>query len=119
MFAIKKRFDFSASHQLFGLPENHQCARLHGHNYIVEIELCSQDLNHVGFVRDYGELSALKKFIDDNLDHKHLNDVFDFNPTAENMAKFLFDFSKKLWPETIAVSVSETPKTWSRYVQNK
>lgn len=39
MFRITKEFHFSASHQLTGLPEDHQCARLHGHNYIVEVEL--------------------------------------------------------------------------------
>jgi 6-pyruvoyltetrahydropterin/6-carboxytetrahydropterin synthase len=115
MFTIKKRFEFSASHILEGLPINHQCARLHGHNYVVEVELKSSALNDVGFVRDYGELSKLKSYIETSMDHRHLNDVFDFNPTAENMAKHIFEMCHNWWPETSAVSVSETPKTWSRY----
>lgn len=54
---ITKEFGFSASHQLGGLAENHQCARLHGHNYVVELELSAarEALTPPGFVRDYGE----------------------------------------------------------------
>ncbi|HUM68046.1 MAG TPA: 6-carboxytetrahydropterin synthase, partial [Chloroflexota bacterium] len=39
MYTISKQFHFSASHQLNGLPLEHQCARLHGHNYEVELIL--------------------------------------------------------------------------------
>ena len=42
MFRIRKEFHFSASHQLTHLPDDHQCARLHGHNYIVVIELAAE-----------------------------------------------------------------------------
>ena len=56
-YRITKEFHFSASHQLKGLPETHQCARLHGHNYIVKVELSSTTLNDHGFVRDYNELA--------------------------------------------------------------
>ena len=56
MYMIRKKFDFSASHQLLGLPAEHQCARLHGHNYIVEVVLQAEQLNQVSFVVDYGEL---------------------------------------------------------------
>lgn len=41
MFRITKEFHFSASHQLCRLPVDHQCARLHGHNYIVVVELAA------------------------------------------------------------------------------
>lgn len=116
-YEIQKEFHFSASHQLTHLPEGHQCARLHGHNYIVVVVLGSNELNEDGFVKDYGELKPLKEFIDNNLDHKHLNDVFDFYTTAENMAKTLFHICKDAfgWKEVIEVRVSETPKTWARY----
>lgn len=116
MFRISKEFHFSASHQLKGLPEDHPCARLHGHNYIVVVELESEALNHVGFVRDYRELGQLKSYIDDELDHRHLNDVLgDDQVTAELMAKHLYDWCKAKWPETSAVRISETPKTWAEY----
>ncbi|QUS37075.1 6-pyruvoyl trahydropterin synthase family protein [Falsirhodobacter algicola] len=116
MYRITKEFAFSASHQLVDLPADHQCARMHGHNYIVVVELAAADLNAHGFVRDYGELKPLKAFIDDTLDHRHLNDVLnDGMVTAEKLARFLFDWCAARWPETVAVRVSETPKTWAEY----
>ncbi len=116
MYRISKEFHFSASHQLLGLPEDHQCARLHGHNYVVVVELESDTLNAHGFVRDYLELAPLKRYIDDELDHRHLNDVLgDDCVTAERMAKHLYDWCAARWPETRAVRISETPKTWAEY----
>ena len=75
MYTIAKTFAFSASHIIGGLPPEHPCGRLHGHNYEVEVILQAAVLDGVGFVRDYGELSALKEFLDATLDHNHLNDV--------------------------------------------
>jgi 6-pyruvoyltetrahydropterin/6-carboxytetrahydropterin synthase len=116
MYRITKEFHFSASHQLFGLPEGHQCARLHGHNYIVVVELTAEALNAHGFVRDYLDLGALKRYIDDEIDHRHLNDVLgDDGVTAERMAKHFYDWCAARWPEVTAVRVSETPKTWAEY----
>ncbi len=118
MYKIKKQFQFSAGHHLEGLPLNHQCSRPHGHNYIVEITLKSNKLNKVGFVVDYGDLKPLKDYIDNTLDHRNLNNVLNFQTSAENLAKHLFDFCKKLWPQTFSVAVSETPKTWAIYMEN-
>jgi 6-pyruvoyltetrahydropterin/6-carboxytetrahydropterin synthase len=116
MFKITKSFHFSASHQLFGLPTDHPCARLHGHNYIVEIELSSPALNQHGFVRDYRELKDLKTYIDEKIDHRHLNEIFgDDHVTAEHIAKHFYDWCKAKWPEVTAARVSETPKTWAEY----
>ena len=116
MYIISKEYHFSASHQLFQLPEDHPCHRLHGHNYIVEVELQSKELNQVGFVRDYRELDDLKRYIDDKFDHRHLNDVLgDDNVTAENLAKHFYDWCNDRWPEVTAVCVSETPKSKATY----
>ena len=116
MFRISKQYHFSASHQLKDLPETHSCSRLHGHNYVVEVVLESATLNHHGFVRDYHELNALKEYIDDTLDHRHLNDVLgEDKTTAEHVAKHLYDWSKSRWPEVTTVRVSETPRTWAEY----
>jgi len=115
MFTISKEFHFCASHQLTGLASNHQCARLHGHNYILVAVLAGEELNNVGFIRDYGELDQIKKYIDKHLEHRHLNDVFDANPTAENMARLLFNRFSETYPELIAIRLSETPKTWAEY----
>ncbi|MAE51326.1 MAG: 6-carboxytetrahydropterin synthase QueD [Micavibrio sp.] len=116
MYIIKKEFSFSASHLIHGLPDTHPCSRLHGHNYRVEVVLGSDTLDSVGFVRDYRELGAFKDYLDQNLDHRHLNDVLgDENVTAERMAKLFYDWCRSRWPEVCAVRVSETPKTWAEY----
>ncbi|WP_429930880.1 6-carboxytetrahydropterin synthase QueD [Agrobacterium vitis] len=116
MYRITKEFHFSASHQLKGLPADHQCARLHGHNYIVEVELSGEDLNNHGFLRDYHELKVLKTYIDEAFDHRHLNDVLGHDKTtAECLAKHFYDWCKQRFAETSAVRVSETQKTWAEY----
>lgn len=117
MFIISKLFEFSASHRLLDLPESHPCSRMHGHNYQVKIVLGSETLDENGFVIDYGDLSPLKKYIDENLDHRHLNDVLEMHqPTAEKIAQHLFEFCEELWGDKVLeVHVSETPKTWAVY----
>lgn len=115
MYTIRKEFAFSASHVLEYLPASHPCSRLHGHNYVITVELRSDKLNDVGFVKDYRELDHIKKFIDDSLDHKHLNDFLPFNPSAEKIAAYLFELFGKSTQNLYAIEVSETPKTTARY----
>lgn len=118
MFTITKQFAFSASHVLLGLPEGHQCGRLHGHNYIVELVLSGDAPDARGFVIDYGELAPFKRWIDETLDHRHLNDVMgETSSTAENLAAMVFHAISSFWPSwpLVAVRVSETPKTWAEY----
>lgn len=118
MYTISKRFTFSASHQLPTLPEDHQCRRLHGHNYEVEVELTGTELDEHGFVLDYGELAPVRRLVDELLDHRHLNDVLDVTPSAEHLAHWLFERCKESLPNPgslTAVRVSETPRTWAEY----
>jgi 6-pyruvoyltetrahydropterin/6-carboxytetrahydropterin synthase len=118
MYQIRKRFDFSASHQLEGLPEGHKCARPHGHNYIVEVVLEAKSLNDVGFVLDYGDLKPFKDYIDTYIDHRNLNELFDFQPSAENLAKHLYSWCRAEWGNLVKEArVSETPKTWASYYE--
>src|SRR5699024_12420412 len=115
-YEITKEFHFSASHQLDYLPEGHQCKRLHGHNYIVKVTLGSDELNNDGFDTDFGLLEPIKVFIDENLDHRHLNEVFDFKTTSENLAKFFYDKIKNElnMHNVVEVAVSEAPKPSAR-----
>jgi 6-pyruvoyltetrahydropterin/6-carboxytetrahydropterin synthase len=116
MYTITKEFHFSASHQLNGLKEGHQCSRVHGHNYIVKIELRGNTLQkEAQFLQDYGDLKSIKDWIEDNLEHRHLNDLLPGNPTAENIAFWVYHRWKKEFPLLSAVEVSETPKTNARY----
>jgi 6-pyruvoyltetrahydropterin/6-carboxytetrahydropterin synthase len=115
MYTITKQFHFSASHQLDTLPPAHPCARLHGHNYIVELVLQAATVNEHGFVVDYLDLKAFKNYLDEELDHRHLNDILPFPTSAENLARHLYQWARERWPEVTAVRVSETPKTWAEY----
>ena len=116
MYKITKQYHFSASHQILGLPENHPCSRLHGHNYVVEIELKSETLNNIGFIRDYYDLDAFHIYIKKTIDHRHINDVLGNDcVTAEQLAKHFFDWCKGQWPEVSAVCVSETAATKAEY----
>ncbi len=117
ILTITKEFHFSASHVLDKLPSWHKCARLHGHNYVVVMELSarSADLTEVGFVRDYGDLDAFKTWLDATLDHRHLNDAMDISPSAEHLALWVYSQWVEKYPELVAVWISETPKTWAIY----
>jgi len=122
MYTITKQFHFSAAHRLTNLPADHPCARHHGHNYIVEVVLRSKDLRREEmWVRDYGELKRIKKYIDENLDHRDLNEYFAEvyrdppQTTAEMLAFHLYKTFENDYPELYAIRVSETPKTWATY----
>ena len=134
MYRISKEFHFSASHQLVHLPEGHQCARLHGHNYVVVVELTAEKLDPSGFVMDYGLLDPFGDWIKAVVDHRHLNDVVaaynhlsDPNEaakltTAENLARWFYEsLAQWAWGETqmaivpSAVTVKETAKTAAEY----
>lgn len=119
MYKITKQFHFSAGHHLNNLPKTHPCSRKHGHNYTVTVELSSYKLIN-GFVQDYGELKPIKNFIDNELDHRYLNDLERFypyleQPTAENIAKLIYVEFKEQFPFLSAVTVKETDKTSATY----
>lgn len=125
-FSVSKEFSFSAAHSLTGLPFSHPCSRLHGHNYTVKLLIETQLVDDTGFVVDYKELDWFKRLIDQDYDHRNLNDVVNFNPTAELLAKHFHDKVAK-WLATehseriflVVAGVSETDKTWATYMSTE
>jgi 6-pyruvoyltetrahydropterin/6-carboxytetrahydropterin synthase len=115
MYKICKKFSFSASHLLDELDKDHPCACIHGHNYTIGFHLKSETLDAYGFVKDYKSLQFVKQYIDNELDHKHLNNVMPKHPTSENLAEFLYNRFKPEIPELYAIEVSETPQTFCIY----
>ncbi|MBA2279721.1 MAG: 6-carboxytetrahydropterin synthase [Actinomycetota bacterium] len=120
MYRISKRFGFSASHVLHGLGDDHPCSRLHGHNYEVEVLAAAPELDERGFVVDFRELDGVKAHIDATLDHRHLNDVLDGQPSAEAIARHLYDWCKANLPVPVAERVTavrawETPRAYAEY----
>ena len=87
MFYLVKKIEISAAHRL-SLNYESKCSNTHGHNWDITVHLKSQTLDENGMIMDF---SKIKKLIKEPLDHKVLNDIFDFNPTAENIAKWVCD----------------------------
>lgn len=84
-YNVQKRMEIAGSHHL-KLDYESKCENLHGHNWIVTVYLGTDRLDSNGMVLDF---THIKKRIHDKLDHKNLNEVFDFNPTAENIAEWI------------------------------
>lgn len=120
MFWISKKFNFEAAHYLPDLPEGHQCARVHGHSYMVQVFLTAEGLRSPGFVVDFGDLAPVRTYIQDTLDHRDLNDVFDFAPTSELLAQHFYEWCSAhlSLPDAVRlerVRVSETASTYAEY----
>jgi 6-pyruvoyltetrahydropterin/6-carboxytetrahydropterin synthase len=91
---------------------------MHGHNYVVILELSAprERLVPPGFVRDYRDLDKFKRWVDETLDHRHLNESTGGGvPSAENLAIWIFDQWSGEFPELVAVKVCETAKTTAEY----
>lgn len=102
--------EISAAHQLV-LDYESKCTRLHGHNWIVYVYLRSETLNRNGMIMDFTEI---KRKIEEPMDHHFLNDVVDFNPTAENLAKYICD---QLQPYCYRVDVQESSNNTASYIK--
>ena len=92
MFVLKIVTDFASAHSLRNYPGD--CSRLHGHNWQVEVSVCSQVLDDNGIAIDFREIKKQTKLVIKRVDHQYLNEIEPFdvlNPTAENIAKYFFD----------------------------
>ncbi len=131
MYRVVKELNFCYGHRL--LNYQGKCAHPHGHNGIVEIEFGSPRLDHRGMVIDFVDIKAeVKRFLDEELDHKMLlrgDDpltkvlqdmgepvfVMGENPTAENIAKVIFDYAKSRGLPILGVKLWETPSSYAEY----
>ena len=111
MYEVKKRLEISAAHFLT-LDYESKCSNLHGHNWIIDIYLRSETLDKNGMVMDF---THIKRRIEDTFDHKVINEVVDFNPTAENLAKYICD---ELQPFCYRVDVQESVDNVASYYKS-
>ncbi len=87
MYTVIKRMEISAAHHL-KLSYASKCEYPHGHNWMITVYCRSKELNADGMVVDF---SQIKQAIKEKLDHQDLNEILPFNPTAENIAKWICD----------------------------
>ncbi|MFW6322899.1 MAG: 6-carboxytetrahydropterin synthase QueD [Guyparkeria sp.] len=88
-YSLTTEVDFAAAHRLHGYDGN--CARLHGHNWRVVVEVTGSQLDSVGMVMDFKAIRARAREVAKRLDHAYLNEIPPFdtiNPTAENIAAY-------------------------------
>ena len=131
MFRVTQQIDFCYGHRL--LNYSGKCRHLHGHNGRAVIVLEGEQLDDRGMVVDFAEIKrSLRSWIDNELDHRMiLNEsdpalpflrelkeplcVIPVNPTAENIARKIFDYACSQGFPVAEVSVWETPNSFATY----
>lgn len=145
MYTIRKKFRFEAAHRLM-TSYSQKCQKVHGHSYVAEVFLQSEQLNEDGMVIDFGKLKNKLAEVFDKFDHFvvlcakdsfaiHMqNEEFagmidfglimvDWNPTAENMAKYFYDEICTILyanedmrdAQLVKVRIHETETGWAEY----
>ncbi len=131
MFRVTKEIHFCYGHRL--LNYDGKCRHLHGHNGKAVITLEAAELDHLGMVVDFSEIKTLLgRWIDDTLDHRMLlhkddpiipefrkqNEPFvtlDVNPTAENIARMIFEHAVSHALPVVEVTLWETENSFASY----
>jgi 6-pyruvoyltetrahydropterin/6-carboxytetrahydropterin synthase len=131
MFQVTKEIHFCYGHRL--LNYEGKCRYFHGHNGKVEVQLGSKSLDNKGMVRDFTEIKQIvQTWVDKTLDHRmilHEKDplrnsleaagepifVMPDNPTAENIARLIFQTAQKHGLPVTCVTLWETPNSFATY----
>ncbi len=131
MFQVSQHIDFCYGHRLLNYAG--KCRNLHGHNGRAVIVLEKEELDSRGMLMDFTDIKqVVRTWIDEQLDHRmilHENDpalpylknlgeplfILPVNPTAENIAKTIFDFTKSQGFPIVEVSLWETPNAIATY----
>jgi 6-pyruvoyltetrahydropterin/6-carboxytetrahydropterin synthase len=129
MYELRVKVDFPAAHHLEGYPGD--CARPHGHNWILEVFARSEQLDPIGMAADFRDLKKAAKEVVAVWDHQDLNllpDFQDINPSAEQIARVAFEKlsillnNEKTWIDRVTIwendrcSASYFEKTSGYYV---
>ena len=131
MYRVSRKIDFCYGHRL--LHYEGKCRHLHGHNGRAVITIEASDTDELGMVLDFSKIKdVVSTWIDDTLDHRmilHRDDpvvqifeemgepmyLIDRNPTAENIARLIYDFAQEQGFPIVEVSLWETPNCFATY----
>ena len=131
MYSVTKRIEFCYGHRL--MDYDGVCQHPHGHNAVVEIDIRADTLDARNMVADFNDIKRIVKgWIDRELDHKMIlrkDDplaealqtlgepvyLLEGNPTAERIARLIFDTSREQGLPVSRVTVWETPTSWATY----
>lgn len=116
MYEIAIEDTFDAAHCLRDYEGT--CSRLHGHTYRVRVAFRFAALEDSGLAFDFRKAKEVLRAVIDHLDHQYINDLPEFsiqNPSAEAIAKLIFDRVKESVPQAYSVSVWETPTSCATY----
>jgi 6-pyruvoyltetrahydropterin/6-carboxytetrahydropterin synthase len=106
---LSKTFSFEAAHDLPTFPEGHKCRRLHGHSFRFEVIVEGEVDPAKGYLVDYGDIKKATAPLIHQLDHYYLNDIKGLeNPTAENLAVWIYNHLKVELPLLAGILVYET-----------
>ncbi|TRZ75436.1 MAG: 6-carboxytetrahydropterin synthase QueD [Deltaproteobacteria bacterium] len=106
VYEVTIKQSFSAAHMLNEIGG--ACEKLHGHNFVVEISICSIVLSEEGILINFRILKQWADEILKEFDHKYLNDISyfkDTSPSSENIARYIYDrISEKVKKRNLDVS---------------
>lgn len=121
MFVVSVQAHYDSAHYLRHYKG--KCERMHGHRYVVELALASEDVDRAGIAFDFVDVKRELRALADRLDHQNLNELEPFTemePSAENQARYFYDELKRRLPAAMRdavlyVRVWETPTQWAQY----
>lgn len=111
MYYVTKQMEIAGSHSL-KLSYRSKCEQLHGHNWVVTVHCKSRELNADGMVIDFAHV---KEKIHGCLDHGNFNELLPFNPTAENIARWVCEQVPYCW----RVDVEESKSNTATYIKDE